>query len=123
MKANIFLGIILSASFLMPVSVYPLDTGKIYAYPVPFNPKKGVLTVRSENALTLSSVKMTVYDINGDKVFSRTYAAMDTAGLKWSGRNSKGNYVKPGLYILKLVLEDDSTGGYKKELIRVLVRY
>ena len=61
--------------------------------------------------------------INGDRVFGRTYSEMGATGIKWSGRNTKGDYVRPGMYILKLVLENYSTGEYKKKIIRILVQY
>ena len=103
-------------------SAFSLDTDKVIAYPVPFNPKKHSLSVMDKSAapLAASMIMMEIYDINGDLVFSRRYASLEA--VKWNGRNDSGVMVKPGLYIIKLEIED-SSGGYGKKLIRIVVNY
>ncbi len=62
--------------------------------------------------------KVSVFDINGDLVVSTS----GTGSCIWNGRRINGEYVKPGLYILKVEISD-AAGGYWKKLIRVLVKY
>lgn len=99
-----------------------LDTGIIIAYPVPFNPKKDTLKI-GESALTGTftgyNLKAEISDINGDPVRTLTGSS---PRLVWNGRNNNGNYVKPGLYIIKVTAEN-SSGDYGKKIIRILVDY
>lgn len=104
----------LSVSFL-----HAVDIKSVVAYPVPFDPRKGTLTIDhpgpGNSIMPGNNVKITVFDINGDIVTVVT-------GIIWNGRRSNGEYVKPGLYILKVEISD-TAGGYWKKLIRVLVKY
>ena len=94
---------------------YAIDIKDVYAYPVPFIPKKhGILTIKISNA---HQAKCTIYDINGDTVKEIS----GTVDLTWNGRNDVGNIVKPGLYIIKVELERND-GEYKKKIIRILIQ-
>ncbi len=101
-------------------TAYSLDLKDLAAYPVPFNPQKKTLTIDNPSG-TLGSHKVTVsiYDINGDEVITKTLSSFP---VKWNGRNSSGRCVKPGLYILKIEVDDDS-GEYGKKIIRILIDY
>jgi len=102
---------------------YAFDMKDIIAYPVPFNPQQKTLTIgyKAGSSLSLSGykVKATIYDINGDLVLEKSRSQ---GPLIWNGRNSSGRFVKPGLYILKVEVEDDN-GDYGKKIIRILVDY
>ena len=108
---------------LSVTQLFPMDVNGIIAYPVPYNPKKGVLTVRDNNNITVNSVTLEIYDINGDPVAEKHYSGLGLTGIKWNGRNSRGSYVKPGLYILRITAEDTGSGDYGKKLIRILIDY
>ncbi len=105
---------------LTVTAAYAYDTSSIKAYPVPFNPKQG--SVLSIDVPASYRVTLTVYDINGDRVTERSYASA-TSPITWSGRNSRGRIVKPGLYILMIIVENDTNGDYGKKLLRILVKY
>lgn len=102
-----------------------IDMGQVVAYPIPFNPKKGskLLTIdnRSGGPAGLYNIDLTILDINGDEVFSRTYS--DFSSLKWNGNNKKGKRVRPGFYILKIDVEDTTTGSHGSKIFRILIRY
>ena len=89
----------------------------VIAFPVPFNPKK-------QNRLEISgvvftgSIKVVIFDINGDIVIKKRGSQFP---VYWNGRNGSGRYVKPGLYIIRVVAENDSE--YGKKNIRILVNY
>ena len=103
--------------FLSLQLLHGFDIKNVAAYPVPFDPRKGVMKIDDPGDPFAASdnVKVTVFDINGDVV-------RVVSGTIWNGRRSNGEYVKPGLYILKVEINDNA-GGYWKKLIRVLVKY
>ena len=98
-------------------SLYAYDMKNVYAYPVPFNPNKHT-TIKINNP-SADNLKMTVYDINGDLVIEKSSSANPVI---WNGRNDSGRLVKPGLYIIKVEIEN-SSGDYGKKMIRILVDY
>ena len=96
----------------------------LIAYPVPYRVSRGPLTIgfgSPEAPVANLTVDCTIYDIYGDEVFSRSGGSVRVI---WSGRNNSGRIVKPGLYIIKLKIEDhnDNNKTYKK-LIRIVVDY
>ncbi len=114
----IILFLVVSSSFSS------LFAGQIYAYPVPFNHKKGNTTIKigaSPAIINASRIDLKIYDINGDLVFSRVFVGVsDISNIQWNVRNSRGQRVKPGLYIIRIEVEADA-GVYFKQNIRILV--
>lgn len=101
---------------------YALDLKNVVAYPVPFNPNKGTLIIGDPaNTTYLNShkIKLAIFDINGDLVIEK---AVSGVAVVWNGRNGAGRFVKPGLYIIKVEVDDDD-GDYGKKVIRILVNY
>ncbi|HDP79658.1 MAG TPA: T9SS type A sorting domain-containing protein [Spirochaetes bacterium] len=95
----------------------------VVAYPVPFNPDTRTLSLKNAGGPdpVTNSVKIEIFDINGDSVFSRQYSSLSS--FKWNGRNGAGRKVKPGMYIIKVTAEDANDGGYDRKMIRILVDY
>lgn len=111
-------------ALLIPYSLFSLDDKGFHAYPVPFNPKKGVLTIDKDPAvLTGYKTKLEIFDINSDLVCVREYSDFPNDGIVWNGRNDRGEFVKPGMYILKLTLENSINGDYGKKIIKIIVKY
>lgn len=101
-------------------SLYALDMKNIVAYPVPFNPQKNMLKIGySPNVIESHKIKLFIYDINGDTVLTKSLSQLPVI---WNGRNGSGKLVKPGLYIIKVEIDDDN-GDYGKKVIRILVDY
>ena len=101
-------------------AAYAFDLKNLAAYPVPFNPQKKTLTVDNPaGSLGAHKVIISIYDINGDLVIKKSLSAFP---VKWNGRNNTGRYVKPGLYIIKVEVDDDD-GTYGKKMIRILIDY
>ncbi|HOP62503.1 MAG TPA: hypothetical protein PK358_07480 [Spirochaetota bacterium] len=100
--------------------LFAIDMNKIVAYPVPFNPKKqNRITIGDPSAVLAGyNVKVEIFDINGDIVLKRHGSQFP---VYWNGRNGSGRYVKPGMYIIRVVAENDSE--YGKKNIRILVNY
>lgn len=92
----------------------------IIACPVPFNPKKEALQIGDvKGTITGDMMEVEIFDINGDSVFKRTVA---TDTFNWSGYNSRGKMVRPGMYIIRVIIET-GTGGRGEKIIRILVNY
>lgn len=113
MRKFYIISIVVFSIFLCTSAAYSFDMSQVYAYPVPFIPgKHQQLTINTPGGAT--TIKCNVYDINGDIVRS-------FSGTIWNGRNGKGRQVKPGLYIIKVEIEDGS-GNYGKKMIRIIVQ-
>ena len=106
---------------LVAGNVSALDLTNLRAYPVPVNPRQGEeITIAATDLSDATRIDVTIYDVNGDKVFSRTYTS--GTSVTWNCRNSRGKIVKPGLYIIKIVVEGDDAGEYGKKILRILVK-
>jgi hypothetical protein len=90
---------------------------KLIAYPVPFNPVSETLQLKYEPTRSSGSVRVEIFDINGDKVLSRTHSAI--SDFKWKGYNDEGRRVSTGLYIIKVRWEDSVTGQVRTDLVRI----
>lgn len=113
--------IIIILMLIFSGNLYAFDMNGIVAYPVPFNPQKNMLKI-NDPAVTLGShtLKLSIYDINGDLVIKKMLSSFP---VRWNGRNSSGKFVKPGLYIVKIEIDEDDSGDYGKKIIRILVDY
>jgi hypothetical protein len=109
---------------LFAACAFAYNTKGLMAYPVPFNPRLGALTIddTARRALNLgfNKVKVKIFDINGDRVYSGTFPG---CSVIWNGRNDQGSQVKPGMYIIVVESEDIMTGLHGKKTIRILVAY
>ena len=116
---------IIYCSFIFSTKAFSLDAKNIVAYPVPFNTKihqnlrigfkPGVISY------IVDKVKIEICDINGDTVFNGEYLTLDS--VRWNGRNKKGKRVKPGLYIIKVSIENTGRGEYGSKIIRILITH
>jgi len=100
-----------------------LNMSGVIAYPVPFNPDKKALIIEDKGntiTTTVDRMEVEIYDINGDTVYKRTVSSAES--LTWSGYNSRGKMVKPGMYIIRVRIEDQS-GAHGEKIIRILVNY
>lgn len=126
MKKLVF-SIILFLSFSFQIfhlrEAYPLNAHNIIAYPVPFNPRIQVLKIGYKPAVPPDNVNMVtieIFDINGDSVFLREYTSLNNPVI-WNGYNNSGKRVKPGLYIIKVTVENSQSGERGIKIIRIVV--
>lgn len=132
-KIIIFITAVLAGFFAVTVlySESNINLSGVRAYPVPFFPDRGVLTIDNKDGSAVDgcgagcSARLEVYDINGDRVASRSYSGIDfndiNGAIVWNGRNNKGNRVSPGFYILKLTVRGDND-SYGKKIIKIVVQ-
>jgi hypothetical protein len=109
---------------LFPCTAFALDIGNVIAYPVPFSPDRHILTIKDNapSPAQITKLKIEIFDINGDCVFSRDTLPSGVILMQWSGRNNSGRKVRPGLYIIKVTAENAS-GDYGKKIIKILVNH
>ncbi len=112
---------------LLSQQLFAVDIKNVLAYPVPFDPHKNKLKIGFPVASGIifdnEKIKAVVYDINGDTVTNiSSTAGTDETACIWNGRKSNGEYVKPGLYLIKVEISA-TDGGYWKKVLRVLVKY
>ncbi len=122
MKKMKFFVAVLALITIPLLSVNAYDMHDIAAYPVPFNPKRDTLKIGDPDSWSNGntySLKADIYDINGDLV---RRVSGNSPRIIWNGRDGNGRYVKPGLYIIKIVTEY-TDGDYGKKIIRILVDY
>ena len=114
--------IVLFAVLFACAPLFALNAERIVAWPVPFNPSRQTLTINYEPGFTPSvspnRVRMEIFDINGDKVFEGEYPGL---AISWGGRNMNGRMVHPGMYIIKLLVEDTNSGRLNRRIIRIVV--
>lgn len=108
---------------LISGQLFSLNAERIVAWPVPFNPARHMLTVdyapgAVKDTPAPDRIQMTVFDINGDRVFEGAYSALP---IYWNGRNTSGNTVHPGMYIIRLAVEQLSLGTLERRVIRIVV--
>ena len=118
-----FTGILVAVLAVLSISLPAgaLNEGGIVAWPVPFNPSRQVLTINYAPETTPGApnrVKMEIFDINGDKVYEGEYTGLP---ISWGGRNMSGRMVHPGMYIIKLTVENTGTGQLGRRIIRIVV--
>ena len=92
----------------------------VIAYPVPYNPRYGVLKVEDRSGVPFNKVRIHIYDINGDDVYSSMFSGYPAI---WNGRTQTGRMVSPGMYIIKVEAENVLTGLYGKKILKILVEY
>lgn len=119
----IFLFLFFSFQIFHPREAHPLSVHNIIAYPVPFNPRIQVLKIGYKPSVTpdtVDTVTIEVFDINGDSVFLREYSSLNNPVI-WNGYNNSGKRVKPGLYIIKVTVENSQSGERGLRIIRIVV--
>ena len=100
-------------SLLIFGNALPGKNGKnldLIAFPNPFSTDKQVLTImeKTKNSKKNFSakVKVTIYNYVGKKVFSKRYHGK----IIWSGFDSSGNRMAPGVYFVKMLFHHNDGG-------------
>ena len=120
------LGVFFICLFAGSLAFADVNMSGVHAFPVPFNPKKSSKRVIEITGFPIAAmpgtIKMEVFDINGDKVVSRTFTFSTGSIVQWNARTENGKLVSPGMYIIKLSLYADD-GDFGKKIIRTLIAY
>ncbi|MFH1368799.1 MAG: hypothetical protein ABII64_06715 [Elusimicrobiota bacterium] len=98
------------SKFVVVQLVPAADLSQVKAFPMPFNPSNGVLTIDNLTA----SADVRIYTIAGELVRALGYASSNGRAT-WDGKNDSGSTVASGVYIM--FIKSDS--GTKKIKIAV----
>ena len=118
MKKSVLL---LCASIAIIATVLSPAAGKdrLIAYPVPLNPATQTLKLKYETSAPAGNFAVDIYDVSGEKVFSRKYGSLDA--FAWKGFSDRGRRLGAGLYIVK-VRREDADGSVTTDTARILVK-
>ena len=85
----------------------PADEASFKAYPNPYDPSKGVLTIEklSGTAYTLGNQHdLIVYDYSLTETYRAQVTPNGSNQLVWAGIDEGGTRVAPGVYFLKVIV-------------------
>jgi hypothetical protein len=119
MKNRIIITTVLSLC-LVALAAYSYNMIALVAYPVPYNPRFGVLTIEDRSGVPFNKIRIHIYDVNGHDVYGGMFPGYPAI---WNGRTQTGRMVSPGMYIIKVEAENVLTGLYGKKMLRILVEY
>lgn len=109
---NKLVGIVQHLSTFAIVQIVPAaDLANVKAYPIPYNPSRGSLSI--ENLTREAAI--TIFTITGELVRTVGYVSAN-GSASWDGRNDNGATVASGVYILYI----KSDAGTKKLKIAVV---
>lgn len=94
----------------------PPPPGSVEAWPNPFYPSEGVLTIAIDAPAGARAVA-TVFDPRGRRVAALGVATAFPAVLVWNGRDDAGIEALPGLYVLACEISGDGSTRVVKEVI------
>ncbi|OHD68717.1 MAG: hypothetical protein A2W19_12970 [Spirochaetes bacterium RBG_16_49_21] len=92
-------------------------TNGVIVYPVPYYPGKGVFQAVDLSGTTFNKVKMKIYNIEGEQVFSGVYPGYPVI---WNGRNDSGERADPGMYTVKIEADNIFTGLHAEKTVSIL---
>jgi hypothetical protein len=89
----------------------PDDAASFKAYPNPYNPAAGNLTLEKTSGIFSSTDHhdLVVLDYNLTEIYRTTATVTTTNKISWPGIDSGGTKVAPGVYYLK-VISNTTTG-------------
>ena len=104
--------------FLSAASGYSYHTSGIIIWPIPFNPGYGIIQINDFSGIEFNKVKMKIYNIDGDEVYSGAYPGYPAF---WNGRNHSGERVEPGMYTVQIQADNIFTGLHGSKTINIAV--
>lgn len=114
--------------FLAACSNLPPDeTAGIKAYPNPYNPTQGNLTIEKTDGTAFSATQndLIVYDFSLQEVY-RANPQPDTASgsrkIYWAGFDNSGVKVAPGVYYIKIVSIGQTTAVNADSMFKLVVQ-
>lgn len=102
------------------------DANIIKAYPNPYNPTAGVLTVeRTDGSAFAAQNDLIIYDFNLAEVYRANIAPIDSPTNKklvWGGVDAGGTRVAPGVYYVKVVTTSATTVTNGDSMFKLIVQ-
>ena len=101
-----------AAAFAACSNLPPDDSVPFKAYPNPYNPTAGVLTIEKTSGAAYTATdtnELVVLDYNLSEVYHATVTPSAANKITWAGIDGSGSKVVPGVYYVKVVVSK-STG-------------
>lgn len=98
---------------------------KFKAYPNPYNPATGVLTIENLDGSDFSTTQndFVVYDFALNEVYRANLLPISgNKKLVWSGIDNAGIKVSPGIYYLKVIVTTASGGSNTDSMYKLIVQ-
>ena len=116
-----------AAALQMACSNLPQDDANIIkAYPNPYNPTAGVLTIeRTDGSQFAAQNDLIIYDFNLAEVYRGTVAPEPTSTNKkllWGGVDAGGNRVAPGVYYVKVITTSATSVTNADSMFKLIVQ-
>lgn len=127
MKRKLFLTIAFAALLGACSNLPPDETSGIKAYPNPYNPTQGNLTIEKVDGTAFSTAQndLVVYDFSLHEVYRANPQPVDSPANKkivWAGFDNSGIKVAPGTYYLKLVSIGQTTAVNADSMFKLVVQ-
>lgn len=114
------------AAFVVGCTNMPLDgSQKLKAYPNPYNPAAGVLTIENLDGSDFSTTQndFVVYDFALNEVYRANLLPISgNKKLVWSGIDNAGIKVSPGIYYLKVIMTTGSGATNTDSMYKLIVQ-
>lgn len=125
MKRKLTLAIPFMLLFAACSNLPPDETSGIKAYPNPYNPTQGNLTIEKVDGTAFSTAQndLVVYDFSLTEVY-RANPQPDGTGKKifWAGFDNSGVKVAPGVYYIKLVSIGQTSAANADSMFKLVVQ-
>ncbi len=118
---------IAALAYFAACSNMPSDEANILkAYPNPYNPTQGNLTIeRSDGSAFSAQNDLVIYDFNLAEVYRASVAPTDAPTnkkLTWGGIDSGGVRVAPGVYFVKVITTTATTVVNADSMFKLIVQ-
>ncbi|MFZ5627672.1 MAG: hypothetical protein ACOY5B_00975 [Spirochaetota bacterium] len=106
-------------------NMVPDTTQTLKAYPNPYNPTAGVLTIENTDGSDFSSTQndFIVYDFSLNEIYRANL--LPTGGTKkliWAGIDNAAVKVSPGIYYLKVVTTTNTGAANTDSMFKLIVQ-
>jgi hypothetical protein len=107
-------------------NMLPDSTQVLKAYPNPYNPTAGVLTIENADGSQFSTVQndFIVYDFALNEIYRANLLPTDTTNKKliWAGIDYAAVKVSPGIYYLKVVTTTNAGARNADNMFKLIVQ-
>jgi hypothetical protein len=103
----------------------PESPGGIKAYPNPYLPTSGSLTIEKTDGTQFSTTDqhdLVIYDFNLREIYRANPPATAAGKIFWSGIDTDGTKVAPGIYYLKLVSTGQTGVSNADSMFRLIIQ-
>ncbi len=105
----------------------PDETSGIKAYPNPYNPPQGNLTIEKVDGTAFSATQndLVVYDFNLHEIYRANPIPVDATTYKkivWAGFDNSGIKVAPGVYYVKVVSVGQTSAVNADSMFKLVVQ-